>query len=78
MGTPTGMAEVRETSPVIITGDLRLAVAVVVWTGVVFFFGRVDGSAMSLRFGGLLFTPDAPAVIRSDTFVTLKYKGRVS
>ena len=52
MGTPTRMVVVQEPSPVIITGDLLLAVAVVVVTGVIFFFGRVYGSAVSLRLGG--------------------------
>ena len=76
--TPAGIDEVREPSPVIITGDPRLAVTVVVWAEVVFFFGRVDGSAWSLRLDGLLLTPEGPAVIRSETFFTAKHRGRVS
>ena len=65
-GTPSGMAEVRESSPIIV------AVATVV-----FFFGRVDGSAVSLHFVGLLATSAVPEVIISEILTTAKHKSRV-
>ena len=78
IGIPTGTAEVQEPSPVIITGEPRLAVAVVVGAGVILFVGLVDSSAVSLRLVCLLATPDVPEVIKSETFTTAKYKSRVS
>ena len=66
---PPGVAEVREPSPTITTGGSRLAVV-----AAAFLAGLVEGSAVSLRFFGLLATSAAvPEVIKSETLVTAKY-----
>ena len=55
-----GIAEVREPFPVTSTGESRLAVV-----AAVFFFGRTEDLAVSLRLIGLFATSVVPEVIRS-------------